>query len=585
MLEGLSNMEYWKKNIPLAIALIFLISSVFVSSQFSSYTPSSSIATARSDISAVNTKITANQSVPLAQSVILRRGYYTYYEIDSFSNNTFVSYNVSSVYSISIALMTSAQLNDFENNNTDPISNSVTCDNTTSLLNSVNITSGQYFLVFYYPLDSFERETNIEFGYVVTPNAPFSYGALPTPLSSGIATYGISNNSGVVTPYEVQTNEIVGTANISQFQVYTPNAARYGVTLTGATLQLNTLLVVNDNNSSEAQVYWVQGVPDFETGPSVVSFGDEIWNNTNTLGFLSNQSITSTNFNNGGAVYPTGNGNTGPYVYSYSSNNFTYSLPFNFAILLNETLLPNSGVLIQFGYILDSNGSGIASPAINWFDNVTIVDPNVQSAYFDVNGNSTTPIGSYYDTELVFAGEGNAESATFTELSASLGLFYHNASSAGDVLTSFPTCYSFGEDSGEAANDLVVAYSNGIAIVSTGAFPNYDYLGNSTLSINLNSLLSAQETTNTSTTSTTTQTSTSLTNSSSSTQTSSSQTSSSTTSASSNSSTAGGGGNITLPAWELEVGGAVVVVVIASLAVMALRRKPASSLSSWQPAA
>lgn len=578
----MSNLRYWKKAVPLAIALIFLISSVIVSTQFSSC--SSSAASTKSDTSPSNTKITANQSIPLTQSVILHRGYYTYYEIDSFSNNTFVSYNVSSDYSISIALMTSAQLNDFKDNTTDPISNSITCDNTTSLLNTVKITAGEYFLVFYYPYNSFPREANVEFGYVVIPNAPFSYGALPTPLSSGIATYGISNNSGVVTPYEIQTNEIVGTANISQFQVYTSNAGKYGVTVTGATLQLNTLLVVNDNNSSEPEVYWVQGVPDFETGPSVVSFGDEIWNNTNLLGFLSNQSITSTNFNNGGAVYPTGNGNTGPYVYSYSSNNFTYSLPFNFAVLLNETVLPKSGVLVQFGYILDSNGSGIASPAINWFDNVTIVDSNVQRAYFDVNGNSTTPIGSYYDTELVFAGEGNAESASFTELSASLGLFYHNATSLGSTLRSFPTYYSFGEDTGEAANDLVVNYSNGIATVSTGAYPNYDYLGNSTLSLNLNSLLSPQRTTSTSSASQTS----SPTSSSSSTQTSltsSSTTSSNSTSSSfSSSSKTTGGGNITLPLWELELSGAVIVVIIASLAVLALRRKPSSPPpSSWQP--
>ncbi len=100
-----------------------------------------------------------------------------------------------------------------------------------------------------------------------SPNTPLSYGAIQGPLASGIASFGIANNSGVVTPYEIKTNEIVGVANISSMQVYTPNANQYGVAVTGATLQLNTELVINDNNAGTNQkVYWVQNVPDFETG-------------------------------------------------------------------------------------------------------------------------------------------------------------------------------------------------------------------------------------------------------------------------------------------------------------------------------
>ncbi len=242
------------------------------------------------------------QSVPLTQSLTLRNGYYNYYEIDSFSSNTSVAYSVLSDAPISTALMTSTQLNDFGNNQSDSVSNSITYENGTSVQNNVTITPGQYFLVFY----AYYSRANIEFGLQVSPNTPFSSGSLTTPLASGIATFGISNNSGVVTPYEIRTNEIVGTANISSFQVDTLNAGQYQVSITGATLQLNTLLVVNDNNGANQKVYWVQNVPDFETGPSQVSFGDEIWNWTDQSGFLSNQTITSSNFQNGGFVSPTG---------------------------------------------------------------------------------------------------------------------------------------------------------------------------------------------------------------------------------------------------------------------------------------
>src|SRR5208337_4395352 len=107
-----------------------------------------------------------------------------------------------------------------------------------------------------------------------------------------------------------------------------PSAPQYGDTVTGATLQLNVILVVNDNGSPSQKVYWVQNVPDFVTGTSQVSFGDEIWNFTDLTGYLSNQTITSTNLQTGGFVYPGGNGTTP--VYNYNSNNVTYALPLNF---------------------------------------------------------------------------------------------------------------------------------------------------------------------------------------------------------------------------------------------------------------
>ncbi len=186
---------------------------------------------------------------------------------------------------------------------------------------------------------------------------------------------------------------------------------------------------------------------------------------------------------------PLVTGNNGPYVYNYNGPNDTYNLPLNFALLETETILPKTGVLVQLGYMLVANGTSSASK-VNWFDNVTIHDPSVQSAYFDVSGQSTTPIGLYYDAELVFAGEGNLEVAHFTQFSASLGLFYQSSTSPSGILSSFPTYYSFSGDTGEAVDDLVVTYSNGIASIGTGVNPNYSYLGNSSLTLNLQSMSS-----------------------------------------------------------------------------------------------
>ena len=332
-----------------------------------------------------------------------------------------------------------------------------------------------------------------------SPTRRSADGPVPAPLASGIASFGVYNNSGVVASYEIRTNQIVGVANISSLQVDTVDAPQYGDSVTGVTLQLNALLVVNDNGSASQEVYWVQNVPDFVTGASQASFGDEIWNNTDLTGYLSNQSITSTNSQNGGFVYPGGNGNTA--VYNYNSNNLTYALPLNFGLLMRETVLPNMGVLVQLGYHTLSNGLPEFSSTTNWFDNVTIHDTSVQTAYFDVSGNSTTPIGLLLDAELVFAGEGNGESAYFTQLNATLGLFYQNRTTG--FLSSFPTYYDFSGDTGEAADYLVVNYANGIANIETGANPNYVYLGNASLFLNPNSLtFSSLETNQTTTTGT-----------------------------------------------------------------------------------
>ena len=425
---------------------------------------------------AVSQSTAAPGTVPLTQSVLLRLYDYKGYEVDSFSADTTVSFASTSSVAVSSALMTMDQYNAWQYNSSDPISNSLTYQNGTSIQKTVTVGPGQYFLVFY----AYYGRTLVQFGLQVDPVTPYSFGAVSPPLAMGISSFGISNQSGVVDSYQIQSSQLVGVVNISSVQVNTPNAYRYGVSPTGFTVQLNAMLVVNEVGSAQ-KVYWVQNVPDFETGFSAVAFGDEIWNNTDPSGFLSNQTITSTNFGNGGFVYNTGatRFSSGLDFYSYLMNNETYSLPFNFALVMKTVLLPGIGVMVQTGYRLLSNGSPLSLQTV-WFDNVTIHDPAAQEAFFEVSGSQTPPTGLYYDAELVFAGEGNLESAYFTQLDASLGLFYLTSTGS---LSSFPTYYGFSGDTGEAASNLVESYANGIVHLSPGANIAFPYLGNASLSL------------------------------------------------------------------------------------------------------
>jgi thermopsin len=109
---------------------------------------------------------------------------------------------------------------------------------------------------------------------------------------------------------------------------------------------------------------------------------------------------------------------------------------------------------------------------------VLVVDPNVSSAYFQVNGKEYTPagpthrLGWYYDTELVFGGGGNGEVTTFKNISATLGLFYLQ----NNEYVEFPSYYTFGGDTAEATTNVHVTFTpQGYAELSVGK-PDLTYV-------------------------------------------------------------------------------------------------------------
>jgi thermopsin len=405
-------------------------------------------------------------SAGLEQFISIPAGYFIPVEIDTFSNSSEIIYTVESNTSISTALMNSQQFTLFNNSESNAISNSLADHNGTSDMQNIRVPAGAYFIVF---LDPSQFGTaNVAFAFRVYPSTPFEEGPLLPPQPTGLASFGIYNESGNAIPYEIKTNSVIGVVNITSIQAHNSSAPSLNDTVSGATLQLNSMLVVNDNNSK--YVYWCQDTPDFVSDASQVSFADNVWNNTDQSGYLSNQTITSTN----GAVFPTNSNSSSRYYYGYQSSNFTYFEPLSLRVLMNERILPNTRVLLQMGIQVLRNGSLAALEPVKWFDYVTIHDPQAKSAYFYVSGNESTPIGTFYDAELVFGGEGNLEATHFNQMNSTLGLFYRNESSG--QLSAFPSYYSFGGDTGEAAYNLHVTYSgDGIAQVTMGN-PNYVYL-------------------------------------------------------------------------------------------------------------
>jgi len=375
--------------------------------------------------------------------------------------------------SISTAFMTSSQFSSF-NASEGQLSDSVLYQNGTGSQHSFHVNQGLYYLVFY----AYSQAASVTFSYDVLPVNPFEYGPLSSPQPTGMASFGLYNDSGNLFPYSIRTDEVAGVAGISALSAHNAIAGSVSSSVSGATLQLNANLVVEQTSGSE-EAYWCQNTPNFVTATLNLAPLDNIWNSS-TSGFLSNDTVTSEG--GLGAVHSAYSNGSAQYYYSYESSNSTYLLPLDLIVLMKETVNQGDGVLVQMGLQVLRNGTGPTTP-ISWFDNVTIHDSGAQAAYFLVSGNKTTPNGYFYDAEFVFGGEENGESTFFPQMNASIGLFYANGIS--ENLTAFPSYFSFGGDTAEAAANLHVTNSGGgFSQVSAGK-PNYSYLGQASGSFDL----------------------------------------------------------------------------------------------------
>ena len=376
--------------------------------------------------------------------------------------STALVFAVQSNATVSTMVMNSAQFSNFNSTGTAAWVYGV---NATSLRQAVALSANDdYYLV----ILAVSSTASVYFTWQT-----YSFGALAEPQPTGVASYGLYNDSGALAAYTVKASEVAGTADMSSLRAFNSTAALANSTVYGASLQLNAVLSVVDKDGS-IESYWCQDVPDLTTNSSsLVYYASNVWNDTSFAGVLTNQSITS---GFGGSVSTTSlEGNTTDFYVNSSPNYEYYNLPFDLALVMNETLLPGTGVAVGFGVQVLQNGTTGAS-APHWFDQVTIHDPRIADSYFYVSGDEQTGTGNYYDAELVFGGEGDGESTSFQAMSATLGLFYGNGSSA---LTAFPSFYSVGGDTLEAADNLHVTFSPGATAQVTVGTPDYQYLGNS----------------------------------------------------------------------------------------------------------
>jgi thermopsin len=344
-----------------------------------------------------------------------------------------------------------------------------------------NLRQGVYTLIIGNPHNS---PAYVYFEYHIYPKYVNPYLRLQNGAPTGLAAYGVLNQSGTPTPYLINTSSVLGYANISSILAYNQTAAQQANLQDPymASLQLNLVLGV-ENSDGSYYFYWPQNVPRFYTDKQLVQLSNNVFNMSGDGAYLTNSSITSPN----GVVIETQNGGVTQYYYGNYLNQpiWSYRLPFAFVLLMNESVVQGQGVLISMGIVVVQNGTTVANPQPYWFDRIMIHDPAAAAAGFIVSGYRYTPagaaslLGSYYDAELVFGGGANSEVTQFEQLSATLGLLYY--SPATDNYTAFPSYYSFGADTAEATTDAHVSYlGSGFASVSVGT-PDYTYLAENNL--------------------------------------------------------------------------------------------------------
>lgn len=383
------------------------------------------------------------------------------------------------------------------------------------------------------------------------------------PAPTGIAAYGLYNNSGQISTYIAEGSSVVGYANITSMNAFNSN----NLTDNWANLQMNAVLRVRNSNNSTDE-YWPQNAMWFSTG--LFPSDRQVYYRNNVLN-LTGDNATMTNATIQGTGFVSGNSSIGWYYGNYNTTYFYgYAFPWAFVLYMNETVQPGQGVWVYTGVQTLENGTTpVSNTSIVWYDKIFIVDPNATSASFVVSGKDYTPvganmpIGAFYDTELVFGGDLNGMSAYYTSMSAVLSLFYYN-----QTLKTYPSVYPFATNTAESTYNLQATYNGNGVTLSITANPTYGILTNN-YSSSLVSLETGKAAPAATTTSSGELSSTSQERSSSST---SSLTSVSTSQAAVTSSSSGNSSSSAFPSFGVGAIIVIVVILLGIVGVMAARR-------------
>ena len=420
------------------------------------------------------------QSSALPYGLVLPSGYFQYYQIQTVSSTSTVTFTVSSNTSLSTAFMTNSQLISF-NDSQSELSDSIYLQNASSVQETLNEPIGSYYLVFY----AYGNTANVTYNLESSPVDPYYYVPLTPPQPTGVASFGLYNVSGNAVPYQVETSEVVGVANIAALQAYNASAASDESNLSGATLQLNTILMVNEQGGQQ-QVYWAQNTPDFVTAVNQLAYGDNIWNFSVSGVFQQHHHVSR-----GRHRLPQ----HGIYGRLLQRGRFQIDLSASLWFSLFWSTRPSFQDRGSWWVWERSCSRTALGPRPRSTGSTARRFMTLRCRARTSWSRATRPLLTVCTTTLNWssAGENNGEATDFTQMSASLGLFYLERPAA--LLNSFPSLYSFRRRycrGGRQPPDIILRqrlragyYRDtrlrvprkcyGLAVASTFAFRDHDF--------------------------------------------------------------------------------------------------------------
>lgn len=271
----------------------------------------------------------------------------------------------------------------------------------------------------------------------------------------GIASYGLYSTSNGFGRYTIETDRIIAKATVNSLQAYDRSSssllpASNSKCITGqeyqpsnsdiqngANLQFNAMMQVITTEGS--QTIWLQDTARFNTIQMTVNIPRDIVAN------LTSGGNENTSYGNG-VVNPL---QRGIEYYEYEGTCYRYSLPLTITYEIDVHKISGSSVQVIF----KNDGRS--------FDTVYLPIPNVESAYIVVTPNQhDIP----YDAEFVWSGYCCSQESAFTQMNSTLSMYYEGKD---NKLHGFPSLFTFGTNTAETANNLLVKRdSQGIHVVT-----------------------------------------------------------------------------------------------------------------------
>ncbi len=291
-----------------------------------------------------------------------------------------------------------------------------------------------------------------------------------SPAPMGVGSWGITNTSGNLTGFVLNTSSFEGTAtlnNLTTLDLTNDGPDQY-------TMQLNTILrnVTLFGNSSF--VFWTQNVVLYTAHNHTLSFEDNLWNFSSDKFNLTPNSLYSYN------------GTIVPYSYYYAVGPaLNVSYPFTVHLFLNSSTYNNRNAVYYNYSVISSNGNYGGSYDRIVFNSTygmpsTFVTP---SAYYQINGFQYTPNGFLpYDAEMMLGGPGGGSQTNVLSINGTMTLDYLPQGSTSNGYVSVPSAYDFGSDTGETSSGIAEWWSGNTVHLNTGPsllYPMWNISSNS----------------------------------------------------------------------------------------------------------